>query len=62
MNQDKKNKLEKKILETTNVKQMFDVVGEFYDLENSKPGTIAKKTFIAKLPALAIMLSAKEKN
>lgn len=61
MNPNSQNQMHQEIKSAENVQQIFTVLGKYYDLDNSKPGGIAKGQLINNLPKLTTLLSAKVK-
>ena len=54
-----KIEMKNKLKDAHTAKQMFEILEDYYDLENARPGFIAKQTFIAKVESVLALLSAK---
>lgn len=59
---EKEKNFKKELAEVENLQQFFFICGKYYDLENTKLGTISKTALVSNIDKIILMTNAKLKK
>lgn len=62
MNSTSKKAMMRELETCNNIQEAFEILADYYDLKNCRPGSITKAAFINKLPDTMQLLGAKPRK